>query len=89
MDPDKAESKFRRAAEASERAVAETKRGQRLAAEKKIKRAPGPRAEFRFQDVNVDHSGRDGRSPKGVGWRYGNPLDDRKRGVVKIPTSVG
>lgn len=89
MDEGEAMIKFHKAAEESERAVAETKRGQRLAAEKKIQRAEGPRAQFRFTDVNVDHSGRDGRAVRGVGWRYGNPLNDRTRGVVKIPTSVG
>jgi hypothetical protein len=36
----------------------------------------------------VDAVGRDGRDHKGVGWRYGVPHQDRKKGVVKIPTKV-
>merc|ERR1711964_541538 len=29
-----------------------------------------------------------GRGHKGVGWRYGQPHDDRTRGKIKMPTSV-
>jgi Eukaryotic mitochondrial regulator protein len=44
---------------------------------------------FKIQDVNIDATvGKQGRGRNGVGWRYGMPFDDRKRGVVKIPTSV-
>lgn len=46
------------------------------------------RYEFRFKEMNVDDSGAKGKSRKGTGWRYGAPHDDRKRGLVKIPTSV-
>ncbi|KAF2087083.1 hypothetical protein K490DRAFT_73901 [Saccharata proteae CBS 121410] len=49
---------------------------------------PGRRWDFRFQDVSVERVGSDGRDPRGVGWRYGMPLEDRKRGHVKIPTKV-
>ncbi|ODA80459.1 hypothetical protein RJ55_03417 [Drechmeria coniospora] len=56
--------------------------------EKRTKRVRTDRYEFRFKEIDVDDAGRDGRSRKGVGWRYGAPFDDRKRGVVKIPTSV-
>lgn len=49
---------------------------------------PKRRWDFVFQDISVDAAGRDGRSHKGVGWRYGIPHEDRKRGVVKIPTRV-
>nr|OQO29844.1 hypothetical protein B0A51_02001 [Rachicladosporium sp. CCFEE 5018] len=48
----------------------------------------GRRWDFKFQDVSVESVGRDGRSPKGVGYRYGIPHTDRKSGEVKIPTSV-
>ena len=37
---------------------------------------------------NVDDAGKDGRSRKGTGWRYGVPFYDRRRGEVKIPTKV-
>ncbi|RCI17066.1 hypothetical protein L249_1795 [Ophiocordyceps polyrhachis-furcata BCC 54312] len=46
------------------------------------------RVEYRFKHVSVDDVGKDGRSMKGTGWRYGAPLQDRKRGIVKIPTTV-
>ncbi|KAK4222554.1 eukaryotic mitochondrial regulator protein-domain-containing protein [Podospora fimiseda] len=45
--------------------------------------------EFRFERVSVDSVGKDGRARAGVGARYGVPHDDRRRGTVKIPTSVG
>jgi len=48
----------------------------------------GGRWQFKFQDVSVEDVGKDGRSWRGVGWRYGMPHEDRKRGQVKIPTSV-
>ncbi|KIW04715.1 uncharacterized protein PV09_04448 [Verruconis gallopava] len=48
----------------------------------------GRRWQFKIQDISVEDAGRDGRDPRGVGWRYGVPHDDRKRGTVKIPTSV-
>jgi hypothetical protein len=46
------------------------------------------RAAYRIQDIKVEDAGRNGKSPRGVGWRYGAPHQDRKRGLVKIPTSV-
>lgn len=46
------------------------------------------RYEFRFREMNADDAGADGRSPKGLGARYGAPHLDRKRGQVKIPTSM-
>jgi hypothetical protein len=48
----------------------------------------GKRWNFKIEDVSVDSVGRDGRDMRGVGWRYGMPHEDRKRGQVKIPTSV-
>ncbi|KZF22974.1 hypothetical protein L228DRAFT_247404 [Xylona heveae TC161] len=59
--------------------------------ERKHTKVIAPKAgrwEFRFTDVSVDAAGKDGRGPDGVGWRYGMPHEDRKRGQVKIPTSV-
>ncbi|KAF2184111.1 hypothetical protein K469DRAFT_667317 [Zopfia rhizophila CBS 207.26] len=55
---------------------------------KKVQTVSGRRWDFVFQDVSVENVGRDGRSPKGVGWRYGFPHEDRKKGQVKIPTKV-
>lgn len=55
---------------------------------KNIRVVPGQRWDFKFQNVNVDDAGSAGRGRKGVGWRYGAPHNDRKRGLIKIPTSV-
>lgn len=49
---------------------------------------PRRRWDFVFKDVSVESVGRDGRDGKGVGWRYGVPHEDRKKGQVKIPTKV-
>jgi hypothetical protein len=57
---------------------------------REIKKVATERFEFRFKDVSVsrDTVGLDGRGRKGVGSRYGVPSMERKRGAVKIPTSV-
>ena len=39
----------------------------------------GKRWDFKFERVHAD---------KAIGWRYGMPLEDRKKGQVKIPTRV-
>jgi hypothetical protein len=59
-----------------------------LAEEQKTTRVDSSRFQFRFQEINVDDVGRDGRSRKGTGYRYGVPFYDRRRGEVKIPTKV-
>lgn len=48
----------------------------------------GKRWDFKFRDVSADVVGKDGRSRTAVGWRYGQPFEDRKKGQVKIPTRV-
>ncbi|KAM3066558.1 hypothetical protein ACMFMG_002272 [Clarireedia jacksonii] len=75
------------------RKEAEEKKRQGLAAsdakkEASVKKVESQRWQFRFTEINVDDIGKDGRGPKGTGWRYGRPLMDRSRGQVKIPTSV-
>lgn len=55
---------------------------------RKLKVVPQRRWDFVFQDVSVDKAGRDGRGAGAAGWRYGVPHQDRKRGIVKIPTKV-
>lgn len=60
----------------------------RLAEEAATKRVRTDRYEFRFKEVNVDDVGPTGKSRKGTGERYGAPFNDRKRGAIKIPTSV-
>ena len=49
---------------------------------------PGRRWDFKFQNFNAEKTGKDGRARNAVGVRYGMPHEDRKRGMVKIPTSV-
>jgi Eukaryotic mitochondrial regulator protein len=48
----------------------------------------GGRWEWRFREICVQDAGKDGRAPGGVGWRYGIPHEDRKKGQIKIPTKV-
>ncbi|KAL5118700.1 hypothetical protein ACEQ8H_003377 [Pleosporales sp. CAS-2024a] len=78
---------------AEERLAAETAEKQKLEAQKQaelqaLKVVPKRRWDFVFQDISVDSVGRDGRKHTGVGWRYGVPHQDRKKGQVKIPTKV-
>ncbi|KAF2019833.1 hypothetical protein BU24DRAFT_419447 [Aaosphaeria arxii CBS 175.79] len=49
---------------------------------------PQRRWDYVFTDVSVERAGKDGRGVGGVGWRYGFPHEDRKKGQVKIPTKV-
>jgi hypothetical protein len=57
---------------------------------REVKKVEGKRFEFRFREVTVSREtvGMDGRGRTAVGKRYGVPNYDRKRGTVKIPTSV-
>ena len=67
----------------------EQKAAKQAAWEQRTQRVvPGRRWDFKFQDISVEQVGKNGRSPRGVGARYGMPHEDRKRGMVKIPTSV-
>jgi hypothetical protein len=78
-----AEERF--AAEQAKKKAEEEKRQAEL---RSLKTVPKRRWDFVFQDVSVEHAGKDGRGAKGVGWRYGFPHEDRKKGQVKIPTRV-
>jgi hypothetical protein len=53
-----------------------------------LKKVPKRRWDFVIQNITVEKAGKDGRGPDGVGWRYGFPHEDRKKGQVKIPTFV-
>ena len=75
--------------EDKETAAAEEKaRKQKEWAERTQSTVQGRRWDFQFQDISADAVGKHGRSNKGVGHRYGMPHTERKRGEVKIPTSV-
>ncbi|OJD32271.1 ribosomal protein s35 mitochondrial protein [Diplodia corticola] len=64
------------------------RKAKQAAKEARTQRVLGRRWDFKFQDFSVEQVGRDGRGGAGVGWRYGMPHEDRKRGQVKIPTRV-
>lgn len=55
---------------------------------KEIKKVETERSTFRFRDIVVESMGPKGRNKEGVGARYGIPHQDRKKGQIKIPTSV-
>jgi hypothetical protein len=75
--------------EDKETALAEEKaRKQKEWAERTQRTVQGRRWDFKFQDISVETVGKHGRSSQGVGHRYGMPHTERKRGEVKIPTSV-
>ncbi|KAK5999064.1 hypothetical protein PT974_01452 [Cladobotryum mycophilum] len=80
--------KFQEATQMEEDAVARRIAQEQLNDEKKTTRVKTDRYEFRFKDINASDVGRNGRARSGTGWRYGAPHEDRKRGLVKIPTSV-
>lgn len=86
--PRKAYAEFVKEAAQSEQALAESLQARRQAEEARRIRVDSGRFEFRFEKINAEDVGKSGRSRKGVGWRYGVPFMDRRRGEVKIPTSV-
>ncbi|KAK7972747.1 hypothetical protein PG996_006967 [Apiospora saccharicola] len=88
MSPDEARAHFISAAEQSERMAAEKQVKKAMAEEQATKRINTQRFEFRFKEVDSELVGKDGRAPNVVGWKYGMPHYDRKKGMVKIPTSV-
>ncbi|KAJ5665553.1 uncharacterized protein N7477_008001 [Penicillium maclennaniae] len=73
---------------------AEQERRERAAArrEKSIKHVEpeGGRFDYRFSEAvfTAETTGKDGRAPWAPGRRYGVPTQDRKRGMIKIPTRV-
>lgn len=60
----------------------------RQAEAKRTTTVGGARWDFKFKDVSADAVHKNGRSRTAVGWRYGQPFEDRKKGQVKIPTRV-
>lgn len=48
------------------------------------------RFDVEIENVAVDNRvGKDGRGRNAVGYRYGAPLEDRKKGFTRVPKSVG
>ena len=73
---------------------AERKRRERAQAlrEKSVKHITSENGRFEYRIHNAvftkETTGADGRAPWAPGRRYGVPKNDRKRGIVKIPTRV-
>lgn len=80
----RAEQRYLEVAEKKKKAE-EAKRREELETKQTV---PQRRWDFVFKDISVENAGRNGRDPRGVGWRYGLPHQDRKKGQVKIPTKV-
>lgn len=88
MSPNEARTRFINAAEESERKAAQRQMKKAMAEEQATTKINTPRFEFRFREVDSELVGKNGRAPNVVGWKYGMPHYDRKKGMVKIPTSV-
>ncbi|KAG5975598.1 hypothetical protein E4U56_003542 [Claviceps arundinis] len=88
VSKEESQQKYLARVQAEEKKFAEKLAKEKEKEEQMTTRVYTDRYEFRFKEISVDDVGSDGRSPKGTGWRYGAPHDDRKRGVIKIPTSV-
>lgn len=88
MEPAKAYKAFMESAARSEAAVAAAQRARRQRDEDRTTRVDVGRFEYRFEKINAEDVGRNGRSRKAIGWRYGVPFSDRRRGEIKIPTKV-
>lgn len=74
---------------AAEETVRTRRKAQQEAEEKQARTVvAGKRWDFVFKEMDSEaNAGKDGRNAQ-IGWRYGFPLEDRKKGMVKIPTSV-
>lgn len=80
--------KFHETTRQQEDALIAKEEKRREDAEAKTARIDTGRFEFRFKDVVIDVAGKSGRGRNAIGMRYGVPFNDRKKGAVKIPTSV-
>lgn len=88
VNPVKARARFVHKAAVSEKLLAQEREMKQRQKNGEIKRVSNERFEFRIQNISVEWSGAHGRGKYGVGWRYGAPHNDRRAGVVKIPTKV-
>lgn len=82
------EEAFAQTAKAAEQAINERVQANREREKKITTTIPTERFEFRIKKMTVDDVGKDGRSRRGVGWRYGFPFEDRKKNQIKIPTKI-
>ncbi|KAK2771310.1 hypothetical protein CKAH01_14370 [Colletotrichum kahawae] len=88
VKPQEAIEKFQETTRAEEDSLIEKERRRLAKVEEETTRVDTGRFEFRFKEMNVEAAGKDGRGRKAVGWRYGVPFYDRKKGEFKLPTSV-
>ena len=88
MSREESHELFIKATQDQEDRLAEKLAKKKAMEEKATIRHQTPRFEFRIKKVDTNDVGPDGKARDAVGWRYGAPLDDRKRGKIKIPTSV-
>ncbi|KAH8884221.1 hypothetical protein GQ53DRAFT_752272 [Thozetella sp. PMI_491] len=89
VNPDEAHENFRKAVRDSETRIAESETKKLREAQESKVRVANDRFEFRFTAYNAENIGPGGRSKDAVGWRYGVPHSDRKKGQIKIPPRVG
>ncbi|KAF2263265.1 hypothetical protein CC78DRAFT_421531, partial [Lojkania enalia] len=73
---------------AAEQAKKKKEAQKKEAEEAALRTVPQRRWDYVIQNINAEAVGKSERSYKGVGWRYGFPHEDRKKGQVKIPTKV-
>lgn len=82
------EEAFAQRARADEQALNDRVQANKEREKKITTTIPTERFEFRIKKMTVDDVGKDGRSRRGVGWRYGFPFEDRKKNQIKIPTKI-
>ncbi|KAF6839994.1 hypothetical protein CMUS01_04088 [Colletotrichum musicola] len=88
VSPQEADKAFRETTRAEEDRLIAREQARLRKAEEETTRVDTGRFEFRFKEMNVEDAGKDGRGRKAVGWRYGVPFYDRRKGEFKLPTSV-
>ncbi|KAF9869528.1 hypothetical protein CkaCkLH20_13013 [Colletotrichum karsti] len=88
VSPHEATQKFRATTRAEEDKLIAKEKLRLRRDEEDTTRVDTGRFEFRFKEMNAEDAGRDGRGRNAVGWRYGVPFYDRKKGEFKLPTSV-
>lgn len=88
QDREESKEEFLKTVQKQEDALARKVQKEMKTEEQNTTRHNTTRFEFRIKNVDSETVGLDGKSSKGTGWRYGVPFDDRRKGAVKIPTSV-
>lgn len=89
-NPQQLQTRYLERLEKDERKMQEAKKVRARLEEKNKTRIDTGRWQFVFTDVAATRQGTglDGRGTRSPGFRYGVPSQERKKGQVKIPTSV-